>query len=139
MVKYTFLSTTILLGYLFSLNAQENIQNDICNFSWWQQATVEEIRILVVNDNDFDNLRCNEDGDTPLMIAIRAGVSFDVLISVFELIAYNAVTKSLHRTNDLEEDALMLLLENTDDPTSTFDVNVKIDLEGLSKADLPDQ
>ncbi len=137
MIRYLVLITIIIFGHLPSLNAQD-IQMEICDSLWWQQATVEEIELLTLR-NEFSNLRCNGSGDTPIMMAIRAGVSFDVLHAVFELIAYNAVAEALNTKNNFEETALMFLLEKSDDPTTHLDINVQIDLIGLSKADLLDQ
>ena len=137
MAKHLVLMTIVIFGYLLSLSAQENIQEGICDISWWQQITIEDVRILLINNSDFDNLKCNESGDTPLMIAIRSGVSFDVLMSVLELIGYNAIAKSLNVKNNFEDSALRLLLEKPGDLTSHLDINVKIDLEGISKAELP--
>ena len=125
MTKYVFLLITVLLGYLPFLKAQTNV----CDLFWWQQITAEEVRMLTIENDDFYG-QCS-DGETPIIMAAEAGVSRAVLTAAFELIARNAIAKSLNIKSRFGDDGLLYLLDKSDDPTERLNISVQVDLKGV--------
>ena len=131
MVKYVRLFIVIIFGYLPFLKAQ----TDICDIFWWQQVTVAEIEMLTIDNGAFYS-QCSN-GETPIIMAAKAGVSREVLTAAFELIAYNAIAKSLNKQSRFGDDGRLYFLDKLgkyDDPTERLSIDVQVDLKGLLEA-----
>ena len=122
MTKHIGVLILIIFCYLPSLNAQV----DICDIFWWQQITPEEVRMLTIENNDFYGQCAN--GETPIIMAAEAGVDRVVLRAVFELIARNAIAKSLHTQSRFGDDGQLYLLDKSNDPTERLNIDVQVNL-----------
>ena len=85
---------------------------DMCNdIPWWQQLKPEDVSIT---NNDINPSQlyetCNQDGDTPLMIAYMAGVREEIIAVIFELAATNAIIELFNARNTHEQTFSKIIL-----------------------------
>ena len=102
MTKYLFNLVILFTVVPFiQTNAQDNsLKNNLCDIFWWQQFESEDVSLKTknINLNSLSYGACR-DGDTPLMVAYRAGVSDETIIGIFELTAIYAIGNLFDITN----------------------------------------
>ena len=113
----------VVFMFLGQANAQDNV---LCDTSWWQQLKEEDATMLNrdLNKNNLYN-RCNDDGDTPLMIAYMAGASDAMIANILKIVAINAIGDFVSVTNAHEKSFLTMLLQDYEEK-ALFYFNVDI-------------
>ncbi len=91
---------------------------DICDTSWWQQLEsednipIEDIRSI--NIDDLFSRGCN-DGDTPLITALRANITDAIIINILEMATLNAI-RELFNTENVRGDTLRTIFLREHNP-----------------------
>ena len=132
----TYLRLTAMVIVLISFS-QASAQDDVlCDISWWQHLQEGEVSSLnegINNSNLYG--RCNEDGDTPLIIAYRAKVSDNTIVNLLQIVAFNAIKNFVSAQNVHGESfPAMLLKEEYEGEDAIFYVDVDVSM-GVRKGE----
>ena len=125
-MKYLSSLTIMILVYLYSYQATaQSISADICSPSWWQMFIQRSIPINNITINDLRR-RCDQDGNTPLMIGYAAGADNRMMTSALELALTNTVQELFLIENTHGESAEEMFVKRYD-PDSRLFLSMTID------------
>ena len=127
-MKHLFSLIIMMLVYIFSYQATAQTTTDICNLQWWQQLTQNNVSI---NENDITlstlYRSCDEDENTPLMIAYFAGVNEEIVTEVLDIAVANTIRELRLIRNTHRENFTQMFFERHG-PDTNFAITTSVQL-----------